>query len=121
MEFFRIIDTTTTQEQIQEKIVPEVVNDFAETMLFLESNGTNFIGTTLWGDFDISYNKVKGGVRFALLSCPNALCWTITTGYPPEAGKIVLHCTINRTEKEAEFIEEVHEFLDEWEEGLQSL
>jgi hypothetical protein len=33
----------------------------------------------------------------------------------------VIHATINRTQKPEEFLEEIHEFLDEWESGLNSL
>ncbi len=118
MEFFRIIDKQTTEEQIQTKIHPKSVEEFTESMMFIESVETNFKGLTLWGEFNISYNKINGGVRFALLDCPNALSWTITAGFLPEKDKIVLHCTINRSEKPLEFIEEIEEFMDEWEEGL---
>jgi len=41
-----------------------------------------------------------------------------STGFPPERNKIVLHSTINRTRKPTEFIEEINDFLDEWEAGL---
>lgn len=118
MEFFRIIDKQSTEEQLQTKIHPKSVEEFTESMLFLESLENNFIGLTLWGEFNISYNKINGGVRFALLDCPNALAWTITAGFPSENDKIVLHCTINRSEKPKEFIEEIEAFLQEWEEGL---
>jgi hypothetical protein len=118
MEFFRIIDKQTTEEQIQTKIHPKSVEEFTESMLFLESLENNFIGLTFWGEFNISYDKINGGVRFALLDCPNALSWTITAGFPPEKDKIVLHCTINRSEKPHEFIEEIEAFLEEWEAGL---
>lgn len=118
MEFFRIINRKENEGWIQQQIQPKTVEDFTETLLFLENDSKCFKGATLWGEFLISYDVIKGGVRFALLDCPNALCWTITTEHPPTPNKIVLHCTINRTEKEAEFIEEIHEFLDEWEEGL---
>jgi hypothetical protein len=121
MEFFRIIDRQISQEQIKEKIKPTNVADFAETMMFLEKVKNDFKGLTLWGEFVISYDKIKGGVRFTLLDCPNALSWTITTGFPPDRDKIVLHATINRTRKPDIFIEEIHEFLDEWEMGLKSL
>ena len=87
---------------------------------FLENIENNFLGGTLWGEFNISYDKINGGVRFTLLDCPNALSWTITTGFPPERNKIIIHCTINRTQKPKEFIEEIDEFLDEWEAGLNS-
>ena len=118
MEFFRIIDKKATETQLQNKITPNSVADFTESMMFLEDFNNNFKGLTLWGEFLISYDKIKGGVRFTLLDCPNALSWTITTGFPPEREKILLHCTINRTNKPQEFIEEIDDFLNEWEAGL---
>lgn len=121
MEFFRIIDKHTTEEQLQAKIHPKSIGEFTETMLYLESDENNFLGATLWGEFNISYDKINGGVRFALLDCPNALSWTITAGFPPEKDKIVLHCTINRIQKPIEFIEEIKAFLEEWEAGLKSV
>ncbi|MBE0422428.1 MAG: hypothetical protein IBX66_00650 [Lutibacter sp.] len=120
MEFFRIIDKQTTEEQLQTKIHPKSIEEFTESMLFLENLENNFKGLTLWGEFNISYDKINCGVRFALLDCPNALSWTITAGFPPEKDKIVLHCTINRREKPVEFIEEIEAFMDEWEEGLKN-
>lgn len=120
MEYFRIIDKQISQESIQEKINPKSVGDFTETMMFLEDFDKDFKGVTLWGEFIISYNKINGGVRFTLVDCPNALSWTITTGYPPERNKIVLHATINRINKPEEFVEEIHEFLDEWEAGIKA-
>ncbi|MDO9276168.1 MAG: hypothetical protein Q7T92_11545 [Lutibacter sp.] len=84
MEFFRIIDKQVTEARLQDKIIPQSIEEFTETMQFLESAENNFIGLTLWGEFNISYDKINGGVRFALLDCPNALAWTITTGFPPE-------------------------------------
>lgn len=119
MEFFRILDKQVSEATIQNKITPESLEKFTESMFVLEGRDANlFKGTTLWGEFEISYHKIKGGIRFTLLDCPNALAWTITTGYPPERTKIVLHATINRTQKPDEFIEEVEEFLEEWESGL---
>ena len=118
MEFYKIIDRKVSEKIIQDTIHPLSVESFTETMLHLEDSDTNFKGLTLWGDFFISYDKIKGGVRFTLLDCPNGLSWTITTGYPPERTKIVIHATINRTQKPDEFIEEINEFMDEWEVGI---
>ncbi len=89
MEFFRIIDKQVTEQIIQDKIHPQSLENFTETMLFIEDNNRDFKGLTLWGEFVISYDKIKGGVRFTLLDCPNGLSWTITTGYPPERNKII--------------------------------
>lgn len=118
MEFFKIIDSKASEEEIQKKITPKTIENFTETMLYLNALEDGFLGATLWGEFNISYHKIKGGVRFTLLDCPNALSWTITTGYPPSREAIVLHCTINRTQKAPEFVEEIEEFLEEWETGL---
>jgi hypothetical protein len=120
MEFFRIIDKQVTQEIIQNKIQPQSVESFTESMLFIENSNLDFQGLTLWGEFLISYDKINGGVRFTLKDCPNGLSWTITTGYPPERNKILLHCTINRIQKPQEFIEEINEFMDEWVTGIQN-
>lgn len=120
MEFFRIIDKQVSEDIIQKKITPQSLSEFADTMLYIEGNDFEFKGLTLWGEFKIGFNKIKGGVRFSLLDCPNGLTWTITCGYPPKQNQLILHCTINRTQKPAEFIEEINEFLDEWQEGLQS-
>ncbi len=118
MEFFRIIDKQVTEQIIQDKIHPQSLENFTESMLFIEHSNNDFQGLTLWGEFLISYDKIKGGVRFTLKDCPNGLSWTITTGFPPERNKIVLHSTINRTQKPEEFLEEIKEFMDEWENGI---
>lgn len=118
MEYFRLVDKKTSEAEIQEKITPENIDLYSESMLFLTARNTYFEGATLWGEFQISYDKIKGGVRFTLLDCPNAFAWTITTGFSPERNKIVVHCTINRAQKNIQFIKEIQEFLDEWEQGL---
>ena len=51
MEYFRFIDRKTTEEEIQAKIGPENISDFAETMLFLTAEDNFFNGVTLWGEF----------------------------------------------------------------------
>ncbi len=120
MEYFRIIDKQVSKDVIQDKIYPKSVDNFTESMMFLEDFKNDFKGLTLWGEFVISYDKINGGVRFTLVDCPNALSWTITTGFPPERQKVVIHATINRTQKSEEFVEEIIEFLDEWETGIKS-
>lgn len=120
MEYFRTIEKVTSEQEIQNNITPKTLQKFTESMFFIEGNTSKFTGATLWGEFQISYHKIKGGVRFTLLDCPNALAWTITTGFPPNREAIIIHSTINRTQKPDEFIEEVVEFLDEWENGIKT-
>lgn len=121
MEFFKIVDVKTSEAGIQEKINLDSINEFVESIFVLEkqSDYSAQIGG-IWGEFTLKYDKINGGVRFYLVECPNAFTWTITTGFPPEREKIVIHLTINRTRKQQEFIEEIEMFLNEWEKGLLS-
>lgn len=118
MEFFRIINIQTTEEQIQKGLSFKNFNSLNENLFILnyENNSVNIGG--IWGEFTLKRDEIKGGVRFALAECPNALSWTTTTGYPPDKEQIVLHLTINRTEKDQDFIDEINDFLDDWEQGI---
>lgn len=118
MEFFKIVNIKTTQDWIQEYINIENINKITETNFVIEKKSNYALIGTLWGEFDLSYDKINGGVRFALTSCPNALAWTITTGFPPDRDKIIIHASINRTQKQKEFINEINDFLEDWESGL---
>ena len=74
----------------------------------------------MWGEFTVRRDKVMGGLRFSMLNCPNALAWTITTGYPPAREKVVIHLTINRERKQEEFVEEIQLFLEDLSNGIAS-
>lgn len=118
MEFFKIINIQTTEYQLHKLLSFDNFNSLNENLFILdfENNSINIGG--VWGEFSLIRNEIKGGVRFALVECPNALTWTITTGYLPAKDKIVLHLTINRTEIDQNFMDELNEFLEDWEQGL---
>ena len=118
MEFFRIIDIKSTENQLQQLLSFGNLNNIIETLFVInfEKDAANITG--IWEEFTLKRDLIKGGVRFALIECPNALAWTITTGFPPIREHIVIHLTINRAEKEQHFIDELNEFLDDWEQGF---
>ena len=122
MEFFRIIDINTTQEQITELLVLKNLEDISTQLFSIAEpqEGQVEIGS-LWGEFTLSRDEIKGGLRFSLKECPNALAWTITTGYPPAPEGVVIYLTVNRKELAQEFIEEIEEFLDDQVVCLQGL
>ena len=114
MEFFRTIRSKTTEKELQRQLdLPNLDRISSELFILhkVDQKEANIGG--IWGEFTLSRMEIKGGVRFSLLECPNALCWTITTGYPPDPDSIIIHLTINRLEKEQEFIEEISDFLDD--------
>lgn len=113
-----MIEVKTTEEELQRSITIEKLDDFCPNLFLLEENVDDLRVGTIWGEFSFFRQEITGGVRMGLLDCPNALTWTITTGYPPARDQIVVHLTINRTRKAERFVEEIHEFLDEWAEGL---
>jgi len=118
MEFFKIIDIPVSEFIIQEGVTFSNLEKVMPSMFVIETIGADILAGTSWGEFKVSLDKIMGGVRMAFLDCPNALAWTITTGYPPDRAKLILHITINRSRKPANFLEEIEEFIEDWEEGL---
>ncbi|MDP2088778.1 MAG: hypothetical protein Q8J84_05200 [Flavobacteriaceae bacterium] len=118
MEFFRTINVQTTENQLQNLLSFENINDIIESLFVIDYEKDTANITGIWEEFTLKRDNIKGGVRFALIECPNALTWTITTGFPPVREHIVIHLTINRAEKEQQFIDELTEFLDDWEQGF---
>lgn len=70
----------------------------------------------VWGQFNVSREVIRNGVRFALVDCPHAFAWTIT--YHEGRNMIVVHCTIDDQEEDEEFIETIREFATDWSCGL---
>ncbi|MDP3354100.1 MAG: hypothetical protein Q8S44_10220 [Flavobacteriaceae bacterium] len=118
MEFFRTINIQSTEGQLQKLLSFENINDIIESLFVLDFEKDTANITGIWEEFTLKRDNIKGGVRFALIECPNALAWTITTGFPPVREHIVIHLTINRAEKEQQFLDELTEFLDDWETGF---
>ena len=114
MEYFRIITIKTTAQNIQSQLTLTNLDAISTEIFNLETPNqeTSNIGG-LWGEFTLSRSLINGGVRFALIECPNALCWTITTGFPPNPNAIIIHLTINRQNITSDFNEEINEFLED--------
>ena len=119
MEFFRTIDLQTSETQIKEKINFNTISEIYPDMILLGGEGNVYQVGSFWGEFMLRRDEIMGGIRFSMLDCPNALAWTITTGYPPARNKVIIHLTLNRLEKPDEFISEINELLDGWTKGLQ--
>lgn len=68
----------------------------------------------VWGVFDSRRTVIRNGVRYELLSCPNALQWTVTT----RQEETTLHGSINQAFPAPEFAETLLAFLDHFRQGL---
>lgn len=119
MEFFRTADVQINQDEIQKKINFESISEIYPDMIVLGGDEKCSEIGSFWGEFLLQRDEIMGGVRFSMLNCPNALAWSITTGYPPERNKLIIHLTINRLQKPKEFVSEINELLDGWKTGLE--
>ena len=120
MEFFKLVDVRSTEASIQEKLTLGNLEEFCESIFALDEHPEVCLTGGMWGEFTVRRDLIMGGVRFSMLNCPNALAWTITTGYPPAREKLVIHLTINRERKQEEFVEEIHLFLEDLGNGIAS-
>jgi len=118
MEFFEIADVSTTEKILQEKLALASLEEFCESIFPMEDNPDVCLTGGMWGEFTVRRDEIMGGVRFSMLNCPNALAWTVTTGYPPARDKAVIHLTINRERKQEEFVKEIHLFMEDLKNGL---
>lgn len=114
MEFFRIVQVQTNESTIQEQLTLANLDSMSNE-IFIIGNQTHTEANIggIWGEFTLTRNRIRGGIRFALVECPNALAWTLTAGFEPDPESLVLHLTINRKQKSQSFLEEVEEFLDD--------
>lgn len=122
MEFFEYAEVTTQQEEIREKLHFQTLSTYCRDIDEVADEGEEdmVVYFATWGRFHIRCEQIMGGLRFSVPDCPNALAWTITTGYPPHPEKIVLHATINRTFHDPEFIEGIKLLLQAFKEGLET-
>jgi len=121
MEYFKIVEVNSTEELIQKKIDLPNLESFCESVFPLEVGEEICSIGGMWGEFTLRRDKIMGGVRFSMLDCPNALAWTVTTGYPPARDKVLVHLTINRERKQQEFVDEIQHFLEDLQVGLKSV
>lgn len=114
MEFFRIVNVSMQDKNIQNGLTIQNLKLMSNEIFVIgdQNNAEAKIGG-IWGEFTLTRNLIRGGLRFALVECPNALTWTITTGFPPDPDVVIIHLTINRQQQEETFIEEIEEFLDD--------
>lgn len=114
MEFFRIIKSSANEQSIKSNLDFKHLELMSSQLFLLEPLNDHLAKVgTLWGEFTLTRQEVKGGLRFSLLECPNALTWTITSGYEPAPDSMIVHLTINRTEIDQDFLEEIQEFIED--------
>ena len=118
MEFFkeiekRDVDIGALKELLQISALPALCGSIDTVISDNRSNGEIYC---VWGQFDVSREELKNGVRFTFPECPHAFAWTITCH--PRRNMLVVHCTIDDRDEDPEFIETIEEFAADWGAGL---
>lgn len=119
MEFFRIIEKPQfTVSKLHDLIsigrLSELCDSIDKVLSDRNSEGEIYC---IWGQFNIRRDLLESGVRFSLLNCLHALAWTVT--YDAEREVVTVHCTIDKQEHDADFVESIEQFVDDWRDGLQ--
>ena len=113
MEFYRLIELKTQASEIQKQFDFHDLESLSEDLFLLNTIDKEHAEVgTMWGEFTLQRTVINEGLRFALLECPNGLAWTVTTGKETGAGSVLIHLTINRKNKDQEFIDEISSLLD---------
>ena len=118
MEFFeeverKSIEIEALKDLLQISALPSLCNSINSVISENHNVGEIYC---VWGQFNISREVIRNGVRFALLDCPHALAWTIT--YHENRNMLVVHCTIDDREEDEEFVETIQQFASDWSLGL---
>ncbi len=121
MEFFATARIGADADLLKSQVTLERLPEWCASIdTVLEQAGDSGRIYCVWGEFAVHRETIRGGLRFTLPGCPNALAWTITTGLPPEPDAVVIHCTINRRQHDPDFIETIEAFVDDWRRGLET-
>ena len=121
MEFFSKINTSIEgSEFLKNALTISSLPSFTDSILnVISDSGDTGEIYSIWGQFDISRELIRYGVRFSLTSCPLAFAWTITLN--PDQNEVIAHSTFNKTDADPEFVETIVSFMSEWELSIDDL
>lgn len=120
MEFFAIADCSAEPDRLTDLLTIGNLPLLCDSIdALLESEGERGRIYCLWGEFPVHRERIDGGVRFTMPTCPNAMAWTVTTGHPPADARVVIHCTIARIDHEPDFIESIEHWVEDWRRGIE--
>ena len=119
MEFFSLATVRMSASDLQRFVniqnLPEWCASIDKVLSVQNERGDIYC---VWGEFRVHRELIDGGLRFTLPNCKNAIQWTITPS-PENTAQVQVHCTINRTSQEPDFIESLENFVNDWRDGLE--
>lgn len=120
MEFFAHAQALLSGGELQKYIRIETLPKWCDSISSVtDHSGERGEIYCVWGGFRVHREVIRDGIRFTLPGCPNALQWTLTSDVLDGRQCISVHCTINRTEHDADFVASLQQFVDDWKRGLE--
>ncbi|MDH5649545.1 MAG: hypothetical protein OEY67_07785 [Gammaproteobacteria bacterium] len=68
----------------------------------------------IWGQFIVTREVTRNGVRFTLPRCPNGLYWLVEK----RGNDLVIEAIVTKDELAPDFAESVEQFVSDWAVGL---
>jgi len=119
MEFFKEVAIKTDVKRLQDSLsIQNLAKLCASIDNIIEDNIRSGVIYCLWGQFDINREEIVKGIRFSLPNCHNGLVWSITIEDELDE-QLLIYCTINKSHHEMEFVDSIHEFVSDWQLGLE--
>ncbi len=119
MEFLHAVTAATDARDLARRLTTESLPRWCASVYAIERHGEDLCASTVWGVYRVRRETIRGGVRFTLPNCPNALAWTVTTDHDPDPGAVWVHVTINRAGHDPDFVASLENFAREWCAGLE--
>ena len=118
MEFFRYAhcpqaDVARLQQHLTIASLPMLCASIDKVLV---DNGDTGVIYCLWGQFAVHRLALRNGVRFSLLDCPHALCWSLTLDGNNQ--QVIVHCTTDKQQQDKEFTASIDMFVDDWQAGI---
>jgi hypothetical protein len=120
MEFFAIAAAPIAVSDLHKHIRVDTLADLCASIdKVISHEGNRGEIYCVWGEFRVHREMLRDGVRFTLPGCRNGVQWTITADNREKTGTVVVHCTINQRQHDADFVESLEQFVADWKHGLE--
>jgi len=121
MEFFAYADAHMSATDLQRYIRIQSLSEWCASFEKVVSHSAERGVITLpWGEYSVHQEVIRDGIHFSLPGCGNAMQWTITAEPKVKGGLVTVHCTVNKSELESAYQDQLQKFVEDWKLGLES-
>ena len=121
MEFFASADAHMSPTDLQRFIrIKNLAQWCASIEKVSAQSGERGSMSCSWGEYAVHLEIVRNGIHFTLPGSEDVMQWSITAEPISKSGMVTIHCTVNRTELDPEYQQNLQKFVDDWKTGLEN-